>query len=150
MDCYPATFPDLVEISKCSKTVLPISYDLFTLTWMQNFQPFEMWICKAHVHGGNEPQIYGYIIGKRADKDCVHIHSIGVYPEFRRKGVGTRLLNCFKNDNTSLYVHAENDSAMSFYLRNGYRFKGIVKNYYKGANLDTDNLDAFVMEKLQR
>jgi ribosomal-protein-alanine N-acetyltransferase len=92
-------------------------------------------------------QIVGYIIGI-IEKNIGTIVSIAVKKDYRRKGIGKKLLDCiieyFKSKNISiinLQVRIDNYEAISFYENNGFKKVKILKNYYG------DGCDAFLMEK---
>ncbi|MEM3407538.1 MAG: ribosomal protein S18-alanine N-acetyltransferase [Nitrososphaerota archaeon] len=92
-------------------------------------------------------QIVGYVIGI-AEKNVGTIVSIAVKKDYRRKGIGKKLLNSiieyFKSRSVSLInlqVRIDNYEAISFYEKNGFKKVRILKNYY------SDGCDAFLMEK---
>jgi ribosomal protein S18 acetylase RimI-like enzyme len=74
----------------------------------------------------------------------------GVKREFRRSGIGTKLLRRVQNDlkamrniNRKLFVSTEDDNegARSFYIQNGFRTEGVIRDYYG------DGEDQLVMSK---
>jgi len=81
------------------------------------------------------------------NNDTAHLQSIAVYPRYRRLGIGTGLLNwCIKFGKEhgarmiTLEVREKNNMGQMFYLKNGFRIKGIVPGYYIDDN-------AVVMDK---
>lgn len=92
-------------------------------------------------------QIVGYIIGI-TKKNIGTIVSIAVKKDYRKKGIGKKLLDSiieyFKSKNVSLInlqVRIDNYEAISFYEKNGFKKVKVLKNYY------SDGCDAFLMEK---
>jgi ribosomal-protein-alanine N-acetyltransferase len=75
-----------------------------------------------------------------------HIASVAVAPDFRRKGIGTRLVErsvqmC--NGIAKIEVRKSNEVAIEFYKNLGFVQIGIVPDYYPEE-------DAIVMVKLDR
>jgi [ribosomal protein S18]-alanine N-acetyltransferase len=77
-----------------------------------------------------------------------HIITIDVLKPFRRRGIGTALLaeiekGLAKNGvlEVGLETATDNDSAIAFWKRHGYRTVGVWKGYYPGGR------DAFAMVK---
>jgi len=82
-------------------------------------------------------QIVGYICIKIL-LDVAHIMKIMVIPEFRRKGIGTRLAQAcidvlrVKNSvrKLTLEVRESNLPAINFYKKLGFKLNGIRRSYY--------------------
>lgn len=75
--------------------------------------------------------------------DTGAINNIGVMPEYRRSGIGARLLRALeeysaKNGVTlmTLEVRASNIPAIGLYEKHGFERVGIRKNYYKKPTED--------------
>jgi ribosomal protein S18 acetylase RimI-like enzyme len=92
-------------------------------------------------------RIAGFCISARRDESG-YIVTIDVLPEFRRHHVGSMLLDEIErrlNANgvreITLETATDNDSAVAFWTKHGYRNRGIKKDYYPGGR------DAFVMAK---
>jgi len=103
--------------------------------------PFTKWIIYEEHN-----TIIGFI-----NYDSIYDHSeleyIYVIPEYRKKGIATMLLNKMIDNldkdnikNISLEVKDNNEKAIKFYEKNGFKKVTIRKNYYK-------NNDAFLMLK---
>ncbi len=87
----------------------------------------------------------GRIVG-----DDAELLKIAVFPEFKRRGLASKLLIKFQNmlkeqvvEKLFLEVRSENSAALSFYQRHGLISVGRRGNYYR----DPED-DAVVMEKL--
>jgi ribosomal protein S18 acetylase RimI-like enzyme len=94
-----------------------------------------------------ETQIAGFCISARRDESG-YIVTIDVLPQFRRDHVGTRLLQEIERRLAANGVHeialetaTDNDSAVAFWTKHGYRNRGVKKDYYPGGR------DAFAMSK---
>jgi ribosomal protein S18 acetylase RimI-like enzyme len=94
-----------------------------------------------------ESQIAGFCISARRDESG-YIVTIDVLPEFRRHHVGSMLLAEIERRlaangvrEVALETATDNDSAVAFWTKHGYRNRGIKKDYYPGAR------DAFAMTK---
>lgn len=69
--------------------------------------------------------------------DRIEIEYIIVDAEYRKKGIGTLLLNEIEQKgikNITLEVRESNKEAIEFYKKNGYRIEAIRKNYYGSEN----------------
>lgn len=89
----------------------------------------------------------GFIIGRIEpfkNKSEGHIHTIDVKPEYRRKGIGSDLLEAVERffvqnavDSCHLEVKVDNMPARRLYTRRGYKISVVLKNYY---GLGTDGI----------
>jgi ribosomal-protein-alanine N-acetyltransferase len=92
-------------------------------------------------------EIVGYAIGEK-DKDSGLIVSVAVKKEWRRRGIGRKLieklLENFKKEGMKivfLHVREENREAINFYQALGFKIRELVENYYSNGE------DAYLMEK---
>jgi len=90
--------------------------------------------------------IEGYIIAWKV-ADEIQLNNIAVRKNFKKKGIGTKLLSeISKNDSDLIYssifleVKSRNSEAINFYIDNGFTKIGVRKNYYNDD-------DALLMEK---
>ena len=84
-------------------------------------------------------KIVGFCVVKKYGKRH-HIMSIAILEEYRRKGIGMKLINKVKEDDNhkiSLYVQSTNDIAIRFYKKNGFKNIKLLKDYYE--SLDDKN-----------
>jgi ribosomal protein S18 acetylase RimI-like enzyme len=96
--------------------------------------------------------IAGFIIGERDEHDdtTARVVTIDVDPVYQRKKVGTQLLIELEKkirdeqeiNRFTLQVHHQNEQAIEFYLKNGYKIKKSLRNYYGRKE------HAFLMEKI--
>jgi ribosomal-protein-alanine N-acetyltransferase len=91
-------------------------------------------------------QMIGFVAGDpRPAEGLAWIATIGVIPEYRRRGIGRNLLRAceakLKGSRLRLSVRASNEAAIRLYEREGYRRMDLWRSYYN------DGEDAIVMEK---
>ncbi len=96
-------------------------------------------------------KIVGYVIGmkkglkekKEEESKGGLIASIAVLPNFRRKGIGTSLMEKMvgEMEEVEIQVRKNNRDAIKFYEKLGFIEKSLVENYYQ------DGEDAIVMKK---
>lgn len=90
--------------------------------------------------------VVGFVIGDlRRREGMGWIASIGVHPDWRRRGLARRLLRACEaslgTPRVRLTLRASNTSALLLYQSSGYVDAGRWRNYYR------DGEDAIVMEK---
>jgi len=80
--------------------------------------------------------------------DEAHIGNVAVLPDYRRRGLATKLLkHLFKRcakagiNNFTLEVSVSNTAAIGLYAAHGFEEKGLRKRYYKNGD------DALIMWK---
>jgi len=95
----------------------------------------------------SDERIAGFCISAQQDH-YGYIVTIDVLEEFRRHRVGTALLDEIERRLIASGVHevrletaTDNDSAVAFWQKHGYRKRGVRKNYYPNGR------DAFAMTK---
>ncbi len=96
--------------------------------------------------------LIAYILGS-LNNNNYHIMSLGVENDYRKMGYGTKLLNHAKDNiefckSLSLYVHAENDVAIAFYKKNGFKIIKEMKDYYGEALGSGKSPDAYLMANM--
>jgi ribosomal-protein-alanine N-acetyltransferase len=96
-----------------------------------------MLVARINSHEENpRTKLAGYIVA-RLGADELHINNVAVREDFRRRGIGRRLLNCIlvegKRSGVSaayLELRAGNQSALALYQECGFRVTARRKNYY--------------------
>lgn len=80
----------------------------------------------------DDDKLAGYVIIFN-NSDSLEIMKIGVNPEYRRKGIGTILINEMKKSRMQIFleVRENNSTAIEFYKKNGFKEAGKRKNYYR-------------------
>ena len=69
--------------------------------------------------------------------DRIEIEYIVVNDEYKKLGIGSKLLKYIEKDdikNITLEVRESNEVAINFYKKNGYEIVATRKNYYKDEN----------------
>jgi ribosomal-protein-alanine N-acetyltransferase len=143
MEILPATLRDLGPLRHVEKACFPRDawplLDLIAvLTWpdVVRFKAVE------------DSRLVGFIAGDtRRSEGTAWIATLGVLPEYRRRGLGRALLHACENRLTAarirLCVRMENEDAIRLYGREGYQRVDIWRQYYN------DGGDALVMEKVR-
>ena len=92
--------------------------------------------------------IAGFILAE-ISAELAHIITLDVLEPYRRKSIGSRLLEAAERDAMTqgaacvyLETATTNKAAIALWKKHGYREMGTLKNYYGGG------LDAFEMQKL--
>lgn len=93
-----------------------------------------------------DKRIIGFVVGDRRRRRAMGwIATLGVHPDFRRMGVGGRLLaeceRALHTPHVRLTLRVGNDAALQLYRRMGYQEIERWPRYYR------DGEDAIVMEK---
>jgi len=118
----------LTDIYKIGKSSLPIYYKLLDLAGFLNDPMYIIYKCVL------KNVIIGYVIIEICSNSRIHIMSIAISNEYRRRGFGSNILmflrNKFENYTISLYVQVENKQAVQFYVKNGFKIKKKIENYY--------------------
>lgn len=93
-------------------------------------------------------EIAGFIMSS-VNAPLAHIVTLDVAEAHRRSGIGSMLLNAMENKISAQGVHTilletavDNEAAVAFWQRHGYRIEGVLKRYYLGRT------DAYEMRKL--
>jgi ribosomal protein S18 acetylase RimI-like enzyme len=141
MDILPATLRDLgplrrIEQACFPKDAWPLLDLMAVLTWPEVIR------LKAVV----DDRMVGFIAGDpRRSEGMAWIATLGVLPEYRRRGIARALLlECEKRLNANrlrLCVRLDNAGAIRLYEQEGYRHVGTWTKYYN------DGGEALVMEK---
>lgn len=99
----------------------------------------------VRLKGVDRGEIVGYVIGDRRSEEEGWVASIAVHPEYRRQGLGDRLMELVESELNRpvirLTLRRSNHPALSLYRDRGYRQIAVWPNYYH------DEEDALVMEK---
>jgi ribosomal-protein-alanine N-acetyltransferase len=143
----PADLPRVIEIDRQS----------FSLPWPESSFHYELekndaaraWVAETRDATG-EPVIAGMIVGWMI-VDEIHIATVAAAPEFRRLGIGRRLmvhllLEAYREGAciSFLEVRKGNTAARQMYQELGYQEDGIRPHYYQ------DNHEDAILMSLQK
>lgn len=123
---------DIGVIEKIGSKCLPLYYNIMDL--------MQMIYDKNHVlfKVSQEDEILGFVVANFHDNsERLHIMSLGVLPEHRRKGLARMLINRLKEfpvKRLSLYVVEDNWDAIKFYAKQQFKSKERLENYYQSLN----------------
>ncbi|MBO3800483.1 MAG: ribosomal protein S18-alanine N-acetyltransferase [Candidatus Brockarchaeota archaeon] len=119
----------IIDIEKSSFPGYPYSIEIFR-TLLKDYGRYFLVSRSRGV-------VVGYICGRIFREKFGEIVSIAVIPDFRRKGIGRKLMleleSRFKKDGikfTRLEVSVRNTIAIKFYGSLGYEIMKLTKNYY--------------------
>jgi len=94
----------------------------------------------------SDGRLSGFIVGRAESATAGHVITIDVFPDARRKGVGTALLSALHEDFSArqlqviyLEVDRSNLGAGAFYRGLGYTWLETLEDYY-GPGRDADRL----------
>jgi ribosomal protein S18 acetylase RimI-like enzyme len=141
MEILPASLRDISVLRRIEQACFPKdAWPLLDLLAVLTYP--DVIRLKAVVDG----QMVGFIAGDKRHADGPGwIATIGVLPEYRRRGIARALLQaCESQMNAArmrLCVRPENNEAIQLYIQEGYESADTWKKYYN------DGGDALVMEK---
>lgn len=126
-----ANMMDLIELHNCNKNNLPIYYSVDD--YLQMLDSPDYLLCVARIND----IVIGYATIRQYHDYC-HIMSFGIDKEFRRKKIGTKILDYIKEQinvkKLTLFVYIVNVVAIDFYEKNGFTIVKILKDYCRGIN----------------
>jgi ribosomal-protein-alanine N-acetyltransferase len=131
---------DLDKVLQIERICFRHPYDYFTFLYFLMRKTDGFYVAEEN------GRIIGYVISSVRDGKG-NIVSIAVLPEFRRKGIGSRLMEESLNflskkvDYVELQVGVSNKEAIGLYRRLGFEEVGFVPNYYLNGE------DALIMSK---
>jgi len=134
---------DFARLHKLDQVCFPpgISYSRWSLHYYLSLPGA---VCLVAEEG---KRLAGFILAEE-NPPLGHIITLDVAESFRRRGVGTMLLNEMEEHFVFQGVHSvlletsvENASGIAFWKRHGYRTEAMVKKYYLGK------IDAYEMRK---
>ena len=125
---------DLLHIEKIGESSLPIYFNFEDL--INIFNDNEFYLIKVYKKSKNKSNlIVGFLIAKLYENKRVHIMSIAIDKNYRRRNLGTKLINYLKNNinhnKISLYVLVNNFPAIKLYEKNNFYNIKKIENYYE-------------------
>ena len=143
MEILPASLRDLgslrrVEQACFPKDAWPLLDLIAVLTWPD----------VVRLKAVEDNQMVGFIAGDpRSTGNLAWIATVGVLPQYQRRGIGRALLRACEAKLTQghirLCVRVSNEGAIAMYKQEGYTVADIWQEYYN------DKENALVMEKVR-
>lgn len=143
MEIRTATILDLAALTKLEQACFgPDAWPFLDLIAVLTFADV------VRLKAVQDGQMVGFAAGDpRPGEGFSWIASIGVVPEFRRRGIARDLLRAcesrLQTPRLKLSVRASNDAAIRLYEQEGYARVNVWQNYYR------DGEAAIVMEKVR-
>jgi ribosomal protein S18 acetylase RimI-like enzyme len=135
---------DFAALHKLDKSCFPpgISYSKTTLRYFLTIPSAD---CVVALEGSH---IAGFILSEE-NPPLAHIITLDVAQKERRRGVGSALLDKLESNLVARAVRSilletatDNEAAVAFWQRHGYRSEAVLKRYYLGR------VDAYEMRKI--
>ena len=120
----------LEEIMEIEKKSFKTPYSIKAMKTAFQFCPWKYGIFK-------DEKIIGFILTFKESRVAYHIVTFAIDPKYRKKGLGTKLLN-YMIDKTKEYgakewrleVETNNEEAIKLYEKEKFERGGIIVNYY--------------------
>ena len=135
---------DFAALHRLDQACFPpgISYSKTTLRYFLRLASADC------VVAAEEDRIVGFVLSEE-NPPLAHIMTLDVTEKHRRRGVGTALLEKLESNLAARGVRSilletatDNEAAVAFWQRHGYRIEATLKRYYLGR------LDAYEMRKI--
>ena len=137
------TVEDSSSLFECAERNLPKLFTLYELQHILSDEEFLTFCIKKN----NSDQILAYLIGKDIEDNTFDIYYFAVEKDYRRQGLGTKLMKYvidnLKEDitNITLQTQIDNEAAIKFYQRNGFKIMHILKDYYYENDMEKDGYE---------
>jgi ribosomal protein S18 acetylase RimI-like enzyme len=143
---------DFAALHKLDQACFPpgIAYSKFSLQYFLSLPAADCLVaeaCRAEVRRYKSNGVVGFILAE-TNPPLAHIITLDVAESHRRAGVGTSLVAemdkhfRFKDVRSVLLETAvDNETAIAFWKKHGYREEAVLKRYYSGK------MDAYEMRK---
>jgi ribosomal-protein-alanine N-acetyltransferase len=122
-----------------SRAILEMEEAVFNEPNPLLYQMIESFPSEGFIVAELDGVICGYLVGVLF-MDEARVLLLAVKENFRNRKIGTTLINTFiesvrsRANMVRLEVRSNNLSAQTFYFKLGFRFIGIVNNYYKNSD----------------
>lgn len=127
-----ASSEEFNKIEEIGKQSLPIYYSKFDLLMLGLTNHTILKIIDNN-------NIIGYLVYNTIEKEKrIHIMSIGILENYRRKNYGSKLIEHLKNtdnEKISLYVQVSNTKAINFYQKNNFKIDKKIVDYYENLEV---------------
>ena len=143
------TEADLPEVLAIESVSFPTPFTINLFRMELNLNVAHLYVMKR------EGKVMGYLDFWRVGPE-VHLITIGVHPDFRKKGAGTKLIEFMLSEarktqveTVSLDVRPSNAAGLKLYQKFGFRQAGIRRRYYQDNDEDALVLSLHLKESEQ-
>ncbi len=134
-------YEDLIHVVRIARESLTEEYtmDFFLYLWQISSDGF--------IVAEDNGEMVGFLIAIQTSMDELRILMLAVDEKYRRKGIGSMLLRHLLLKYAGvrriyLEVRCDNDAAIKFYTKHGFKIKERIDDFY------TDGSPAYLMEKI--
>jgi ribosomal-protein-alanine N-acetyltransferase len=142
MEIIPASLLDINALRHLEKACFPTdAWPLLDLISVLSFAGV------VRLKAVEDNRMVGFIAGEHHQDDFSWVSTLGVLPDYRKRGIGRALLEACEQQLPTRIIHlsvrADNEDAINMYKQAGYYKIDRWTKYYN------DGQDAVVMEKLK-
>ncbi len=138
----PMRLADAPSVHALEQSIFPTPWSLKSIRFeVENDQTSDPWVA-LDVDNAGEEKLVGYLVAWRL-VDELHIANIAVHPDYRRRGIGQRLLQDALLrareeglQQACLEVRGGNTLAQALYRHFGFKPVGLRKRYYQDNRED--------------
>ncbi|MCD6474003.1 MAG: ribosomal protein S18-alanine N-acetyltransferase [Thermoplasmata archaeon] len=141
MEIRKVRFEDMQHVYELAKKYLKESYTFDLILNLWNFSP------NGFLVAVEKGAVVGFIIGVKTSVDSLRILMLAVDEQHRKRGIGSALLKKLQLNfpevrRMYLETRVDNEEAIKFYKKHGFRIVDREKDFY------TDGSEAYIMEKI--
>jgi len=135
---------DLDQVLQITSETFPERYDANVFLYLHQVYPDSFLIAEIVPN-----KIVGFLLGTKTSWDSARILLLAVKREYRRRGIGSRMLKRFLREmllqnikKVELEVRLDNRLALNFYKKHGFYIVNIIPGFYQ------DDQTAYVLRKI--
>lgn len=123
---------NIFDVITLASQVLTEEYNPAFFNYFYEYASWGFWVAEA------QKKLIGFIVGIQQDENTGKILMLGVYPEYRKKKIGSALLSQFKHacikrkiKRIDLEVSTRNTTAIFFYQHHQFRIIETLPSFYQ-------------------